>query len=124
MAKNANKERPGIIFRFDWLCALERMSAEGRSCFVLAALHRGRDPTFEPDLTGLDISDQIRIETLWTVADPTIDSDAEGWAAGVLQRQFAGYASACARRGEEPMSFEDYKVWRERIEERAPGLLE
>ena len=124
MAKNKTRERPGIIVRFCWLSALEKMSAEARSRFVLAALHRGRDPTFEPDLSGLGISDEIRFETLWELAAPTIDEDGRGWAADVLQKQYAGYASSCARRGEEAMSFEDFKTWRERVEERDPGLLD
>ena len=123
MARNKNKERPGIVCRFDWIPTLEKMSSEGKARFIMSALHRGRDPTFEPDLSGLDIQDEIRLETLWTVAAPAIDSDGESWAGTVSQRQYAGYSSSCARRGEEPMSFEDFKIWRDRLEERDPGLL-
>ena len=124
MARNKNKERPGIVVRFDWIPTLEKMSAAGQARFIMAALHRGRDPTFEPDLSGLDIQDEIRLETLWTVAAPAIDSDGESWAGTVAQRRYAGYVSGCNRKGETPMEFEEYKFWLERAKERDPELFE
>ena len=123
MAKNPNKPRPGIVVKFSWATALEKMSAAGQARFIMAALHRGRDPPFEPDLSGLDIADQIRVETLWTVAAPTIDEDGRGWADGIVQRKYAGYCSAQQRAGQESMSFEEYKTWYETVQERDPEIF-
>ena len=123
MAKNASKPRPGVVFRFDWLPTLEKMSAEAKARFLMACFHRGRDPTHEINLDGLDDRDAIRLETLWEQAAPVVDADGEGWADGILQRKYAGYSSGCSRSGKEPMSFEEYRAWFETMTERAPELL-
>lgn len=111
MAKNASKPRPGVVFRFDWAPTLTKLSAEAKSRFLMACLVRGRDPTHEIDLDGLEVRDSIRLETIWEQAAPVVDADGEGWAEGIIQRRYAGYVSGCARKGEEAMSFEDYREW-------------
>lgn len=123
MAKNQNKPRPGVVFRFDWVQTLEKMSAEAKARFLMACLHRGRDPTHEINLDGLDVRDSVRLETLWEQAAPVVDADGEGWADGIMQRRYAGYVSGKARIGEEPMTFEQYREWYERMKERDPDLL-
>lgn len=123
MAKNSSKPRPGVVFRFDWMPTLEKLSAEAKARFLMACLHRGRDPTHEVDLDGLPERDAIRLETLWEQTAPIVDADGEGWADTVLQRKYAGYCSGRQRAGETPLSFEEYKVWYETMQERAPGVL-
>ena len=123
MAKNASKPRPGVVFRFDWMPTLEKMSAEAKSRFLMACFRRGRDPTFEVCLDGLEDRDAIRLETLWEQAAPVVDADGEGWAEGIIQRKYAGYRSGCKKTGEEPMSYDDYKVWYETLQERDPDLV-
>ena len=111
MAKNASKPRPGVVFRFDWMPTLEKMGAEAKGRFLMSCLHRGRDPTFEVCLDGLEDRDAIRLETLWEQAAPVVDADGEGWAEGIIQRRYAGYSSGCARKGEEAMDYESYREW-------------
>lgn len=118
-----DKERPGVVFRFDWMPTLEKMSAEAKSRFLMACLYRGRDPTHEIALDGLDDRDEIRLETLWEQAAPLVDADGEGWADGILQRRYAGYKSGCNRTGQEAMSYEEYRVWYETAKERDPELF-
>jgi len=123
MAKNQNKPRPGVVFRFDWVQTLEKMSAEAKARFLMACLHRGRDPTHEINLDGLDVRDSVRLETLWEQAAHVVDADGEGWAEGILQRKYAGYVSGCTRKGEPAMSYDEYRVWYETMKERDPDFL-
>lgn len=123
MAKNASKPRPGVVFRFDWMPTLEKMSADAKARFLMACFHRGRDPAFEVCLDGLEDRDAIRLETLWEQAAPVVDSDGEGWADGILQRKYAGYKSGCNRTGQEAMSYADYKAWYEAAKERDQELF-
>jgi len=111
MGKNPSKQRPGVIARFDWISPLEKMSSEGKARFLMAILQRGKNPSFEVDLSGLEPLDAARLETLWELAAPVIDADGEGWSDAVLQRSYAGYCSACQRKGEDPMDFQEYASW-------------
>ena len=77
----------------------------------MACLRYGKDLT-APKFTGLGEADTIRLETLWEQTQPRIDSDAQGWADGILQRQYAGYCSGCERSGEKAMSYDSWKLWR------------
>ncbi len=123
MAKNSSKPRPGVVLRFDWLRALEKLSPDAQARFLLACLYRGRDPTHEIDLAGLTERDEVRLETLWDQAAPIIDADGQGWADGVLQRRYAGYVSGCKRTGDAPMPYEDFRIWYETVQEKAPEAL-
>ena len=123
MAKNPSKPRPGVVFRFDWQPTLDKLSAEAKARFLMAALHRGRDPTHEISIDGLEDRDAVRLETIWEQAAPVIDADGQGWADGIIQRKFAGYCSAQQRAGEPSMSFEEYKVWYETARERDPEIF-
>ena len=118
MGKNPSKERPGVICRFDWISPLEKMSSEAKARFLMAILQRGKNPNFEVDLSGLEAVDAARLEILWEVAAPVIDADGQGWADGILQRKYAGYRSGCARSGETPMSFQEYREWFEVADEK------
>lgn len=115
MAKSKTKERPGVVVRFDWIRTLERMSREAQGAFLMACLKYGRDMT-DPAFEGLSQVDEIRIETLWEQAQPLIDSDAQGWADGIMQKKYAGYCSRCKDRGEIPMEYSAFK-FSERIKQ-------
>ncbi len=122
MPKNQSKPRPGVVFRFEWLSTLEKLSDAAKARFLMACLHRGKDLTVEIDLSGLTVQDSIRLETLWEQAVPVVDSDGESWADSIMQRKYAGYSSACKRKGETPLSLEDYRLWYETMQERAPEV--
>ena len=109
--KDKKKERPGVIVYFDDIRTLEKMSPAAQGMYLMACLRYGRAseiPVFE----GLCEADMIRLETLWEHTQPRIDSDAQGWADSVMQRRYAGYASGCERKGEQPMDYDTWKIWR------------
>lgn len=116
MAKNREKERPGVIVRFDAIPTLEKLSEAARGRFLMACLYYGqRLETVSFD--DLELEDKIRVETLWEQTKPQIDSDAEGWKDGILQRKYAGYCSGCERSGEIPMTYDAFREWFQRKEE-------
>ena len=117
MAKNKTKERPGVVIYFDTLRTLEKMRPEAQGAFLMGCLRYGKDLK-EPNFQGLSQTDAIRLETLWEQTQPRIDSDAQGWADGILQRKYAGYCSSCERKGENPMDYDAWKLWRSTVERR------
>lgn len=117
MGKNKEKPRPGVVVYFDMLKTLEKLSPEARAAILMAALYRGQDLSYQADFSGIkDIENRIRAETLWESYCPRVDSDGDGWRDGILQRKYAGYVSSCRRKDEEPMSFEEYGEWYERVQ--------
>ena len=103
----AKKERPGIIIRFDYMRSLHKMSEAAQGRFLMACLHYGYEHLY-PNFEGLEAEDVIRLETLWELTQPNIDSDELGWKEGVKQRKYAGYCSGKHRNDEEPMGYEQY----------------
>ena len=114
--KSKSKQRPGIICYFDSIPTLEKLSEVARGRFLMACMYYGRDME-EVSFDDLGLEDRIRLETLWESVRPRIDSDAQGWRDGLLQRRYAGYCSASERSGEIPMTYEDFKEWFTRKEE-------
>ncbi len=117
MAKNKDKERPGVIIYFDSKKTLLKVSDEARGQYLMACINYAEDLR-EPEFRCADAVEQARLETLWEQTQPRIDSDAEGWKDGIMQRKYAGYCSGCERRGETPMLYDDYRVWYLTREER------
>jgi len=122
MPKSTYKERPGIVIYFDSMTTLSKLSDEAAGKYIKACLEYGKNLA-EPNFDCVNVFDQIRLETLWEQTKPRIDSDAEGWKDGIIQRKYAGYCSSCNRNGEEPMMYEDYKVWCSTLEERKNSEL-
>lgn len=122
--KNEKFERPGIIMRFDNLPTFLRMNPSAVGLYTIAAMKYGQN-LIKPDIDSynLDPLDRARFETLWDKDQPQIDKDAIGWKDGIIQRKYAGYCSGQARKGEEPMSYEDYKLWYLTLETREEELL-
>ena len=121
MAKSTKKERPGIVMYFDLLKTLPKLSEAARGRFLMACLEYGKERV-EPVFDNFPAEDRIRLETLWEQTAPRIDKDAEGWRDGIIQKSYAGYSSACDRRDETPMSYEEYREWYNRKEEAEKGL--
>lgn len=109
-------ERPGIVVYFDAIPTLQKLSADGKACFLMAVLNYGKTGEM-PDLSDLQINDQIRLETLFEQTFPRMDADEAKWERNVLQKSYAGYSSAAKNRGEEPMSHDEYSAWNERASE-------
>ena len=115
MSKKTEKERPGVVFRFQWLPSLEKMSDKAKAKFLMSSLYRGQNLLYEPDFEDLadDPRDYVRFETLWEQAGPLIDEDGDGWRDGILQRRYASYCKSEKAMQREPMQYEDYKYWYE-----------
>ena len=108
--KSEERERPGVVIYFDALPTLRKLSDEAKGKFLMACLEYGKNldvPVFRCD----DLRDQIRLETLWEQTQPRIESDGQGWKDGIIQRKFAGYSNSLKRKGEEPMTYEEYREW-------------
>ena len=110
MAKNKEKERPGVIVYFDAMSTLQKLSDEAKGKFLTACLKYGKS-LIEPDFHCADPIEQVRLETLWEQTQPRIDSDSVGWKDGIMQRKYAGYCSGCERRKEKPMDYDAYRDW-------------
>ena len=124
MAKNRDKPRPGVVFRFSWIPVLEKLGDEAKARFLMACLYRGRDCNYELNTEGLsDIKDAVRLETIWETARIVVDEDGQGWSDTIMQRRFAGYVSSCNRKGEKPLEFEEYREWYETIKAKDPDVL-
>lgn len=119
--RSKEKERPGIVMYFDTIRTLEKLSDKARGRFLMACLYYGKELR-EPSFEGLNEADSIRIETLWEQIQPRIDSDAQGWKDGIIQRKYAGYCSGCRNSEEKPMSYDEYRVWFLTSEDRGVGL--
>lgn len=100
---------------FDAMRTLEKMSPAAQGSFLMACLRFGKNLT-EPIFDGLSQEDTIRLETLWEQTEPRLSNDAQGWKDGILQRQYAGYCSGCERKGETPMDFDAWKLWKGTLE--------
>ncbi len=112
-----DRERPGILLYFDSMITLQKLSDEAKGKFLTACLEYGKSLK-EPNFHCPVMSEQVRLETLWEQTKPRIDSDAEGWRDGIIQRKYAGYCSGCERRGEIPMTYDEYREWSLTLKER------
>lgn len=97
-----NKTRPGVVLYFDSLCpALARLSNEQNGMLLRGIVdyaQTGAIPELD-NMTGL-VFEMLR---------PSIDRDGERYAESVAQRRFAVYCREAKKRGEEPMSFEEWQ---------------
>ena len=109
-------ERPGIVIYFDALPTLAKMTAEGQARYLLACLNYGATGELA-DLSDLPLETRIRVETLLEQTYPRIDADGEKWKRKILQTKHAGYCSQMKAKGEEPISFDAYLDWAERVDE-------
>ena len=113
-------ERPGIVVYFDAIPTLQKLSADGKACFLMAVLNYGKTGEM-PDLSDLQINDKIRLETLFEQTLPRMDADEAKWKRATVRNQYAGYSSSAKRRGETPIPYDEYIDWEEHAEKQ--GLI-
>ena len=72
-------ERPGVLFRFELLDALEQLDPADAGQLFIAAMRYGKDgtaPTFQNPL----------LSVVWSLVRPAVDRDAESYDGKVLQK--------------------------------------
>lgn len=106
MAKRKEqKKRPGVVFYFDLMDALEKLTPEQRGEIFWSGMCYARDsvkPNFNNQVTDL----------VWSMVKPRIDQDGEAYRLKNLKTRYAGYVSARQRQGMDPLDFEE---WLERV---------
>ena len=96
-------ERPGVLFRFELLDALEQLDPADAGQLFIAAMRYGKDgtvPTFQNPL----------LSVVWTFVKSAVDRDAESYDLKVLQKKYAVYVREAKKAGAEPLSFDEWKV--------------
>lgn len=95
-------ERPGVLFRFELLDALEQLDPTDAGQLFIAAMRYGKDgtaPKFQSPI----------LSVVWSFVKSAVDHDAESYDGKILQRQHAVYCREAKRRGETPMDFDTWK---------------
>lgn len=96
--------RPGILFYFDLLPALDTLQAEDVGTLFLAAMHYAKDDK-EPKFANPALS------FAWALIRPSIDRDGSAYREKKDRGEWLTYCRECKRVGTEPLLFDD---WRQR----------
>lgn len=95
--------RPGVIFRFELLDALEQLDPADAGLLFLGAMRYGKDetlPTFQNPL----------LSVIWPLIKTAVDHDAEAYDAKILQKKYAVYVRETKKAGRDPMDFDAWKA--------------
>lgn len=95
--------RPGVLFRFDLLDAIEQLDPTDAGLLFLGAMRYGKDgtpPTFQNPL----------LSVVWPFIKTAVDHDAETYNSKVSQKKYAVYVREAKKAGLEPMDFDAWKA--------------
>ena len=95
--------RPGVLFRFDLLDAIEQLDPTDAGLLFLGAMRYGKDgtpPTFQNPL----------LSVVWPFIKTAVDHDAETYNSKVSQKKYAVYVRESKKAGLEPMDFDAWKA--------------
>lgn len=96
-------ERPGILFRFELLDALEQLAPADVGNLFLSVMRYGKDGVL-PEFKNPVLS------VLWPFLKSAADRDAESYDSKTAQRRYALYCREMKRKEETPLSFDDWKI--------------
>lgn len=88
---------PGVMLYFEIRKPLARLSQKEKGDFLDAILDYAQYGII-PDFDGM-------MGMAWDFISDKIDMDTERYTQRMKQKSYAGYRSACKRRGEDPLSF-------------------
>lgn len=94
--------RPGVLFRFDLLDAIEQLDPADAGRLFVGALRygeRGEIPNFQNQLLSI----------AWAILKPSIDADGERYSEKVLQTKYATYVRETKKANQTPLNFETWK---------------
>ena len=106
--------RKGIVVYFDLLPLVEHLKPDIQGKLFISALRYAKDgevPDFDFDEGTSGIWEFIRLQ---------IDRDGEAYRDKVLQTRHARYCRSAKEKGESPLDFDDWLVWREALEHGQP----
>ena len=89
-------ERPGVLFRFDILDALEQLDPADAGQLFIAAMKYGKDgtaPAFQNPL----------LSVVWSFIKTAVDRDAEAYDGKILQKKYAVYVREAKKAETEPL---------------------
>lgn len=95
--------RPGVLFRFELLDALEQLDPADAGLLLLGAMRYGKDetpPTFQNPL----------LSVIWPLIKTAVDRDAEAYDSKILQKKYAVYVREAKKAGHDPMDFDAWKA--------------
>lgn len=97
--------RPGVMFYFEVRPCLKRLSLEEKGALFEAILDYGEFGVV-PELDGA-------AAIAWDFIQPRIDKDGERYENTVKQREYAVYVREIKKKGNEPLSFDEWKSWKD-----------
>lgn len=96
-------DRPGVLFRFELLDALEQLDPADAGQLFLCAMRYGKDgtpPAFQNPL----------LSVVWPFIKTAVDHDAEAYDGKILQKRYAVYVRETRKTGAEPVSFDEWRT--------------
>lgn len=104
-------ERPGVMFYFEVRPCLKRLTLEQKGALFEAILDYGEFGVV-PGLDGV-------AAIAWDFIQPRIDKDGERYENTVKQREYAVYVREAKKMGQDPMTFEGWKSWKDNEKNRS-----
>ena len=97
-----DKKQPGVMLYFDIRPCLKRMTREEQGDLFVSILDYAQYGVV-PELDGI-------LGVAWDFIQPRLDRDREKYGQISVQRNYAAYSRETKRRGETPLSFDDWKA--------------
>ena len=97
-----DKKQPGVMLYFDIRPCLNRMSRQEQGELFVAILDYAQYGVV-PEMDGI-------LGVAWDFIQPRLDRDREKYEQVTVQRNYAAYSREAKRRGETPLSFDDWKL--------------
>ncbi len=95
--------RPGVMFYFDMLPALKRLTKVQKADLFEALLEYAQ-------FGVLPEFDDVGVSVAWDFIQPRIDRDAEAYDLKCLKNQYSVYCREAKKNGQTPLSFDDWKI--------------
>lgn len=95
--------RPGVMFYFDMLPALKRLTKVQKADLFEALLEYAQYGVF-PEF------DDIGVSVAWDFIQPRIDRDAQAYDLKCLKNQYSVYCREAKKNGKDPVPFDDWKA--------------
>lgn len=95
--------RPGVMFYFDMLPALKRLTKVQKADLFEALLEYAQCGVL-PEF------DDIGVSVAWDFIQPRIDRDAQAYDLKCLKNQYSVYCREAKKNGKDPVSFDDWKA--------------
>lgn len=107
MAKRT-KKRPGAMFFFDWIAAIERLSDADKGKLLFAALKYAENELANPEFDA-----DSHVYYIWPMIQAAIDRDRDSYDNVLLEKSIAAsyryYTDECVKKCTTPMPYDEYR---------------